>query len=223
MYKLFRAASIGIACTLLASCASTNAVLTERTQLVEYYRVFSFDGSTAPRAKMIEAARTGIAMSGVTVTDARPIPPAQMPERPGRYQATDPLKTTQFAAFAGQAAGLLKSADCQGAVWTARTIRGLGDDSAVLYLCMWEYRGGYNLDVYGNYLVTEGGISVKRLGRALAQPLVGTFEQTLERLVNDVAREMQTASGVKVLFVEGYPEPTGESWWTQSRSITSSK
>lgn len=223
MIDKLKIAGIVSACSLLASCASTNSFLAERSQLVEYYRIFSFPGTSVPRAQMIEAARTGIAKSGVRVTDSRPIPPAQMPDQSGRFRVANPMQGSQFAAMAGQAAGFLKTADCTGAVWTATTTRTVGSENAVLYLCMWEYRGGYNLDIYGNYVLKEGGISVERMARAVTKPLVGSFEETLERLVNDVAREMQTAAAVPVRYLEGHPEPTGESWWTQDRSITSQR
>lgn len=208
--------------SLLAGCASSNAFLAERVQVVEYYRIFNVPAPEADRLAMINAARTGIAKSGVRVTDTRPIPPAQRPEQPGRFQVVELLKGTQFGAMAGMVgSSRLKMAECPGSVWLGYTTRAAGSEDAALYLCLWEYAGGYQLDIYGNYILKEGGISVERLAKAVVSPLLGDFEETLERLVNDVARELQTAAGVQVVYLEGHPEPKGESWWTQNRSITS--
>lgn len=205
----------------VSSCASTNSFLAERQQVVEYYRIFNLPDSQLGRDTVINAARDGIAKSGVKVADTRPIPPRYKPAEPGRFVPVNPLAGSPMAALAAQSAAILKTASCEGAVWTAQTTRSVGSDNARLSFCIWEYQGGYSIDIYGNYILKEGGLSLERVAKAITDPLVGDFEKTLERLVNDVAREVQNASRVHIAYVEGYPEPSGESWWTQSHTITS--
>ncbi len=150
-----------------------------------------------------------------SIEDLRPIPPAKPPAEPGRFKPVALLASNSaLASFAGAAVQGLKGADCTGAVWTAKANRKIGNDSARIFVCLWEYTGGYHLDVYSTYTKTEGGLSVNALAKAVTTPVFGTFDQALETTINDMAREVQTAVGKPIRYVEGYPDPVGEPWWS---------
>ncbi len=203
----------------ISGCASFNSAISETKQVVEYYRIFSVPPGTG-RDKIISAARLGLTQNAGNIQDARPIPPAQLPATPGRFQPVSLFaQGSAFAAFAGAAAQSLKGADCTGSIWTANATRTIGNDMARIYVCLWEYTGGYHLDVYTSYMKTEGGVSVTRLAKAVVNPLVGTFEQALEKTVNDMARQVQDAATGPIRYVEGYPEPIDEPWWSKGTSI----
>lgn len=202
----------------LNGCGTMNAALNETTQTVEYYRIFDVR-TPQQRGVVIEAARKGLSRNAVNIQDTRPIPPAGRPAQPGRFTTSDPFKGTQFGALAGMAGGaMIKGVTCDGSVWMASATRSIGDATAKISLCLWEYTAGYHLDIYANYLKKEGGIGLKQFAGAAATAMVGTFEEALEKTVNDVARELQTA-GATVSYVEGYPDPIGEPWWSKSEPV----
>lgn len=208
---------VATAC-FLSACGTMNAALNETTQTVEYYRVFDVR-TPQQRGPVIEAARKGLSRNAVNIQDARPIPPAERPTQPGRFTTSDPFNGTQLGALTGRTGGaMIKGVICDGSVWMANATRTVGDATAKISLCLWEYNAGYHLDIYANYLKKEGGIGLRQLAGAAATAIVGTFEEALEKTVNDVARELQTA-GATVSYVEGYPDPIGEPWWSKSEPV----
>lgn len=213
-------AAVGAISAVLSGCATFNSTFAETQQVVEYYRIFAVPPG-APRDQIIAAARKGMTQNIASVQDARPIPPATKPTTPGRFKPVPLLaQGSAFAAFAGAAAQSLKGADCTGSIWTATATRAIGSDSARIYVCLWEYTGGYHLDVYTSYLKTEGGMGPTRLAKALVNPLVGSFEQAVEKTVNDTARAVQDAARAPIRFVEGYPDPIDEPWWSKGDNVT---
>jgi hypothetical protein len=73
-----------------------------------------------------------------------------------------------------QAGGMtLRAAKCEGAVWTSHATRTIsGYTNLNLYNCLYAYKGGYQLDVYGVFQKTSGGLS--SLTQGIASNLVGT-------------------------------------------------
>ncbi|MEK6805781.1 MAG: hypothetical protein AABY95_03935 [Pseudomonadota bacterium] len=207
-----------VSACFLTGCGTMNAALNETTQVVEYYRVFDVRTSQ-PREPIIKAARLGLERNAVNIQDSRPIPPSTLPSKPGRFTTTDPSRGSSIGALAGAYGQMLKSASCDGSVWLANATRSIGDASARIAVCVWQYTEGYHLDIYATYLKREGGIGLRQMAGSVATSIVGTFEEALEKTVNDVAREVQSATGAAVAYVEGYPEPIGEPWWAKGTAI----
>jgi hypothetical protein len=138
-----------------------------------------------------------------------------VPAEPGRFVLDD-----VGARLAGSNSGLgammqmaaaqnggmsMKAARCDGAVWTSRAQRTIsGSSNLTLYSCLYKYKAGYNLDTYAVFNKTEGG--VYQISRDIANSLVGTPEQWVNKTIVDTVRSIEKVTGAKVVRLEGQPE-----------------
>lgn len=189
-----------------------NAQLAERREAVETYHVFDIKTNASPEV-LIKAAADGLARSTNSVVQNRPLVMGnQIPATPGRFQIVDPaaaLRGTGMGSIMAMAqapgAMLLKSASCDGAVWTAKAVRDIpGSDRLDLYSCLYRYKDGYQLKVYAVFQKASGGLM--ELSRQAAQALVGTPEQWVTKTIVDTVRSIQEATRVEVVRIEGQPE-----------------
>jgi hypothetical protein len=113
-------------------------------------------------------------------------------------------------AASSQAGGTtMRIAKCDGAVWTSKATRAIpGYNNLNLYSCLYAYRGGYQLDVYGVFQKNSGGLT--GLEQGLAGGLVGTPEQWVNKTILDTVRNIASASNAQVVQIEGQPKIAGD-------------
>lgn len=204
----------------LTGCATGNSYLANRSTTVEMYHIFDIQ-TTAGTSVVTRAAADGLTQN---TSDLNQVSPLQMgksvPLEAGRFRIDDvgaKLAGTGMGAMLQMAAmqngGVsMKSASCDGAVWTSRAQRSIsGSSNLTLYSCLYKYKAGYNLDTYAVFQKTEGGIY--QVSRDIANSLVGTPEQWVNKTILDTVRAIEKATGAKVVHLEGQPElnelPTG--------------
>jgi hypothetical protein len=203
-----------IACTIgMSGCAATNQVLAKRTISAEHYRIFEIK-TDATRAAVAEAASAGLRRNVNAANESSSIPTsAELPDKPGRFKLTNPFEGTRIAAMAaasGQALAF-KLASCEGSSWMAkanRTIRGQSD--LQLTVCVWPFKGGYHVDMYGTFTKEEGGLM--QVSREMASAMVGTPEEWAEKTFLDVIRSIKQTTGAQVRLIEGQPDLKGTPW-----------
>ncbi|WOH38231.1 hypothetical protein RI844_03055 [Thalassotalea fonticola] len=207
-----------LAVSLLGSgCSTVNNTLAEKKKSVELYRIFNIQ-TNADRYAVTEAASDGLGGNVNNADEQNPIPNyTEKPVMPGRYKSVNPMKQMQgqltgFAAFAASQMGpQLKTVDCDGAIWTAKATKKADNAFNMSFnLCMWEYQGGYHLDVYANYTKEEGGLYSAIRNTTYA--IMGTPEEWAEKTVLDIVREIKSRTGAQVKFNEGYPKLNTTPW-----------
>lgn len=202
------------ATALISGCGSLNSALADRHETVEMYHIWDLKTTAQPDV-VIKAAADGLARNTNSVTQNRPLQlGVTVPDVPGRFQlidVADAFKNTGMGALmalsgsAGNAS--LKSAKCDGAIWTAKAVRTVtGSDNLNLYTCIYRYKQGYQLDMYAVFQKQSGGLA--ELARGAAQAMVGTPEQWTNKTVIDTVRAVQSATGQEVRYVEGQPQIT---------------
>jgi hypothetical protein len=206
-----------VAVTTLSGCASVNNASTEKQKSIELYRVFDIQ-TKADRYHVADAASDGLGANVSSANEKRPIVMGEKPDKPGRFKPSN-LGSSMGNQVGGMMqlamqmnssiSNMLKTVECEGAVWTATAQRKVDNAFDMSFnLCLWEYKGGYALDVYANYTKKEGGgfLGLDGLVRDAAYAISGTPEAWAEKTVLDIVREIKTRNGGEVKFVEGYPE-----------------
>jgi hypothetical protein len=201
----------------LTGCAAGNSYLANRSTTVEMYHIFDIK-TKASTSVVTSAAADGLAQN---TSDIHQVSPLQMgktvPVEPGRFVIDD-----VGAKLAGSNTGLgammqmaamqnggvtMKAAKCDDAVWTSRAQRSVaGSSNLTLYSCLYKYQAGYRLDTYAVFQKTEGGLY--QVSRDIANSLVGTPEQWVNKTILDSVRAIEKATGAKAVRLEGQPELT---------------
>lgn len=210
--KIISPLLIIVACLILSGCGTINNTLVEKNKTVEYYRIFDIK-TDASRYTVSDAASNGLGKNVNDAQEARPIPmETEPPTKPGRFKLEDPFKGTRLGVLANAGGNIgFKVATCDGAVWSAKATRDIdGDSNLTLTACLFEYKGGYHLDLYAIFGKTEGGIM--QISRNMAHAMVGTPEQWVEKTFLDIVREIKKQTGAEINFIEGYPTPSGTPW-----------
>ncbi|MGE0081840.1 MAG: hypothetical protein AB7U81_11140 [Thiohalomonadaceae bacterium] len=220
MYKLLGVLSLAVFAT---GCGTLNNALVEKTKTVEYYRIFDIK-TNADRQSVAEAASNGLGRNVNDAKEAMPIPTfSTPPDEPGRFKLVNPFEGSKMAAFAAMGGGVgLKIATCDGAVWTASAKRDIaGSDNLNITACLFQYKQGYHLDVYGTFSKKEGGLM--QISRSMAGAMVGTPEEWTEKTFLDIVRSIRTATGADVAFLEGQPKVVGTPWLDTEAPVADSK
>jgi len=194
-----------------------------KTQTVEYYRIFDIQ-TAANRQAVSKAASNGIGRNVNNVQEATPIPTSgEIPEAAGRFKLVNPFEGTKFAAFAGGAGSLgMRMATCDGAVWTAKAERNVqGSNKLNLTACLFQYKGGYHLDLYAVFTKQEGGLF--QISRDMANAVVGSPEEWTEKTFLDIVRSIYINTHADVVLLEAQPELSGTPWLDGLDTFTPSK
>ena len=214
------------ALAMLSGCAGVgyvNNALANKTQHVEYYRIYDIK-TNADRYAIADAASTGLGKNVNSATEARPIPSSsELPEKPGRFTLKDPFEgSPQMAALmSGQGLGY-KVATCSDASWTAKAVRDVpGSNNLHLTACLFPYKQGYHLDVYATFSKQEGGLM--QAVRSGVNSVVGTPEEWTEKTFVDIVREIKKETKGDVTFVEGYPKVQGTPWLDSGEQVQAAK
>jgi hypothetical protein len=203
------------ALTVLTGCATGNSYMANRSSTVEMYHIFDIK-TAAGTSAVVKAAADGLAQN---TNDIHQVTPLQMgktvPVEPGRFVIEDvgaklAASNTGLGAMMQMAAmqngGVtLKAAKCDDAVWTSRAQRSIaGSSNLTLYNCLYKYQAGYRLDTYAVFNKTEGGLY--QVSRDIANSLVGTPEQWVNKTILDTVHAIENATGAKAVRLEGQPE-----------------
>jgi hypothetical protein len=215
MHSIKHLSLLGLVTALitLAGCETTNNAFARKTQSVEYYRIFDIQ-TNANRQAVAKAASNGLGRNVNNASEALPIPTsAELPEKPGRFKLINPLAGSPLAAMAARGGGAIdfKMATCEGASWSARARRSVaGSNDLNITLCLFQYKGGYHLDMYGMFTKEEGGLM--QLSRNMAATMVGTPEEWTEKTFLDVVRSIKSVTGAEITLLEAQPEIAGTPW-----------
>jgi hypothetical protein len=205
----------------LSGCGTTNNAFSRKTQSVEYYRIFDIQ-TTASRLVVAKAASNGLGRNVNNASEALPIPSsAEVPEKPGRFKLINPLAGSPIAAMAARGGGAIdfKMATCEGATWSARARRSIAGSSDLnITLCLFQYKAGYHLDMYGMFTKEEGGLM--QLSRNMAAAMVGTPEEWTEKTFLDVVRSIKASTDADVKLLEAQPEIAGTPWLDTGDVVT---
>lgn len=199
-----------LAAAALTGCGSLNSALANRHETVEMYHVLDVKTRASPDT-MIKATVDGLAQNTGSITQNRPLQVgAKVPATPGRFELVDigqALGGTGLGAIlvAARQNAPMRAAKCEGAIWTARAVREVtGSDALTLHTCIYRYRDGYQLNVYGVFQKASGGIT--QVARSAAQAVVGTPEEWTKRTLVEAIRSVEARTGARVHYVEGQPE-----------------
>ncbi|MBT1066153.1 hypothetical protein KJY73_21435 [Bowmanella sp. Y26] len=219
--------AVAIAAAMATGCSSTmnslNNASTDKQKSIELYRVFDIK-TGADRHMVVEAASDGLGHNVQSANEKNPIVMGEKPEKPGRFKPANMAGSmgSQMGGMMQLAmqmnssfANMLKTAECDGAVWTATAQKDVDNAFSMSFnLCLWEYQGGYALDVYANYTKQEGGgfLGLDGLARKAAYAISGTPEAWAEKTVLDVVREIKKRAGGDVKYLEGYPKLETTPW-----------
>lgn len=214
---------LAVLCFALSGCASMNSMLAEKTKQVEYYRIFDIK-TNAKRAEVSKAASVGLAKNVGSANETSPIPSfSTPPAEPGRFKVVDMSNQLSgnfgaLMAMSGNKGLGLKSAQCDNAVWTANARKAVKNSwNLNLTTCLFEYQDGYHVDMYAHFTKEEGG--VLQLSRAMANAMVGSPEEWVEKTFLDVVRTIQQKTNSEISFVEGYPEMIGTPWLDSGATV----
>jgi hypothetical protein len=234
MKKILLLATAAITTTILSGCGDLNTVLADRHESEEIYHIFDAKTQASPDA-IIKAASDGVARNTNNVTSARPLnlhASKTIPTEPGRFDVIDVADELKGAGLGGMSAlmslsqgnagqNTLKQAKCPDALWTAKAVRSVpGSNRLDLYICIYRYAKGYNVDMYANFVKTSGGINA--LSQAVASAAIGTPEEWVNKTIIDTMRSIQEKTGATISHVEGQPE-LGNMPWVDKYDTTASK
>lgn len=206
--------------TLLAAAlnaaAASPAAAQDASRITEIYHVFNFE-TASPRADMIKALTDGLR---INVSDSQTITPVVMgeiPETPGKMQLVNLSDNPAFAgiaAIAGSAqSAMFKQVKCDGAVWIASAKREVRrTQQLTLTLCLFPYKTGYHLSIYGIDVLQKGGSISDRLGRAIGTAVVGQPGEWTNKTIIDTVRAVRTKTPTTVTYIEGQPAFTEKPW-----------
>lgn len=196
----------------LAGCASTNSYLADRQTTVEMYHIFDIK-TKADIATVAKAATDGLSQNTGEVTSNMPLQLGKVvPAEPGRFSIEDMStnlggtgmgKLMQIAAMQNGGIGL-KTANCNGAVWTSRAQRNIaGSSNLTLHSCLYRYKDGYHINTYAVFQKREGGFY--QVSREIANSIVGTPEEWVNKTIVDMVRTIEAKATAKISYVEGQP------------------
>lgn len=200
---------------ILAATSLSTASAQSRQASYQAYAVIDLP-TDAPKATLIDAAERVLDRYTTDLSTNRPIA-VQTPTQPGRFKLENPLAQhpmASLAALGGVSPQQFMVATCEGAVWTAQVQRAIsGSQQLRATFCLFPYRNetaaGYHLNIYASDTAQTGGNVSERLGRALANRVVGTPRDFTERMLKETVAAMETSSGAVAVLLEGEPEIPG--------------
>lgn len=189
------------AAAALTGCNSLNQTLANRHETVEMYHIYDIK-TPADTKTLAKAVANGIAQNTNSVNSAMPLQLGKaVPAEAGRFTLEDPLKGARFPGMV-----MPKVAVCNDAVWTANANRtATGSSALTLQFCLFKYQGGYHLNLYATFQKASGAA---QLPNVLAEKLVGSAEQWVNKTILDTVREVGRMPGTKVEHLEGQPDIT---------------
>ncbi len=212
---------MGLLCIMgLAACGTINSTIAEKHKTFEFYRIFNIE-TNADRDTVSDSASKGLTRWITGTDEIRPIPSyTKVPAKPGRFSFMKNQFTSGLGALAAMSGQILKVVQCKDAVWIDRGNKDIGPRGGInLTACIFKYKGGYSLDMYGTWTRNEGfTLDPLALAGKAVSAAFGSPAQWMEKVVADTTQQLKNDLHAKVTFVEGYPKPVGQPWWSQVKS-----
>ena len=195
MKRWMMAAAVGVA---LAGCSSsTGELFAARDRTVEYVRVFDLK-TDAPAPAVLHAASEGISRNINNATLATPLPATnEVLDQPGRFKLAE-------------TPGAARGPSCDGASWTATARPDVRGQDVHIVACLYQYKTGYHLNMYGAFNKKEGGWLA--WPRRATGYVFGTPEQFIDKTMLDLVRTIRESTKAQVALVEARPEVAGTPW-----------
>lgn len=196
----------------LSGCAGANSYLANRSTTVEMYHIFDIKTSVNT-ATIAKATTSGLSQNTNDIREAMPLQLGKaVPKVPGRFTLKEIASV-----FGGSGGALLqmaqmqggnismKVASCEDSVWNSKATRTIsGSSDLQLYSCLYKYKDGYNLNMYAVFTKQEGGLY--QISQTVANSIVGTPEQWVNKTIMDTVRSIEKATSAKAVHLEGQPE-----------------
>lgn len=213
MKKMFFALPALISMLSLQGCGTLNNALSEKTTSTEYFRVYNITTNSSVKT-IADAASNGIGKDITGMQSAFPISTSgEIPDKPAYMNLVNPLQGSALAAFAGGAGNIgIKVASCDGAVWTSNARTSFDGNSAKYFaLCLFPYKGGYQLDIYGDLTTKTGGLM--QIDRTIVNAALGSPEEFMDKSFNDALMSIhESIPDATIQFVRGEPAPGPLPW-----------
>jgi len=214
---MYRTVSV-VALVLLAGCAST----TPTYQTESSYVIYDVQPVTIDRNLLLDAITKAVQKHTSQVRVSREIPPAELPEKPGRFVLKDPFANSNMAALLAASGQSTKIPVCEAPLMTIASVdssmSNYGEKTS-FFLCVLPYKSGYHIDIYSTYSRASGGLSSAALGAALARSVVGDSSQFIPRAMNEVRTAAENLGG-NVTIVDSYiPESFKGAFIDQAASL----
>ena len=201
------------AASMLSACGTISNSLVEKTTHVEFFRIYDLKTQSSFEA-IANAASNGVGKDINNMQSDFPINTSgAIPDKPRYMTLTNPFAGSPLGALT-EAAGSVRMniATCDGAVWTAMSSRAnngnFGDN---ITLCLFPYKGGYQLDMYGALTQQSGGLM--QFSRAIVNSALGSPREFMEKAFNDTLVSIHDAvPDAQLSFVRGEPAPSSLPW-----------
>ncbi len=151
---------------------------------------------------MASAIKRALQSNTQSVRIVEDLPPYPLPEAAPRFQLVNPFgKSSGFAALAGN----IKVPTCDGALVYAQaqdsSMSSYGENTQ-FYTGLWQYEGGYHVDVYTQFDIETGGL--ENLGVDLMREILGDSSQFIPRTIKSIKDNLESLNASAKL-VTAYP------------------
>jgi hypothetical protein len=191
-----------LASLAMAGCQSTSMTKTKETKKSYVVYDIKVDKTVSP-TDMAKAIKTALQSSTSSVRIVEDLPPYPLPETAPRFQLTNPFgKNSALSALSGG----MKIPTCDGALVYAQaadTSMSQHGENTQFYTCLWQYSGGYHVDIYTQFQIESGGID--NLGKDLVRGFMGDSSQFIPRTIGNIKTNLE-ALNVKPTLVNAYPD-----------------
>lgn len=196
-----------IALALIASlglmgCQNTSLTKTKETK--RSYAVFDLKvADNVSSTDMAKAIKTALQSNTSSVKITEDLPPYPLPKESPRFQLVNPFAGN--SALSALAGGALRMPTCDGAlVYAQATDSSMNShgENTQFYTCLWQYEGGYHVDIYAQFDIVTGGL--ENLGRDLVRGVMGDSSQFIPRTIASI-RDNLNALNAETTLVTAYP------------------
>lgn len=194
-----------VAMVVLSGCAS----MTPTHQTESAFVIFDVKPGTLERGKVMDNVANAVKKHASNARITRDIPPAVLPDTPGRFELVEPFAKSKVGALMSAQGQTMKVPVCKDSVLTMNTAdnsmaqRG---EKTSFFLCVMPYMTGYSVNIYATYTKASGGLSPTALGASLAQSVLGDSSQFIPRAMNDVRTALEGIGGQVTTVDEYVPE-----------------
>ncbi|WP_085342572.1 hypothetical protein [Vibrio sp. ArtGut-C1] len=194
-------AAVVFASLALTGCKSTSMAKTKETKKSYVVYNVQVDDSVSP-TQMSQAIKEALQANTDSVRIVEDLPPYPLPKKAPRFQLTNPFGKSAMAALAGG----MKIPTCDGALVYAQaadsSMSSYGENTQ-FYTCLWQYEGGYHVDVYTQFQIESGGLS--NLGVDMVRGIMGDSSQFIPRTIGSIKQNLEALSA-KTTLVTAYPD-----------------
>lgn len=190
--------------TLLGLIGCTSATLTKTHETKRSFAIFDLQvPQHIESSDLTLAIKTALQSASDRVKIFEDLPPASLPEVPSRFRLVSPFgNNTSFSAIAEND---YKIPSCHGAlVFAKATIIASGNTNSYtqLYTCLWQYKGGYHLDVYSQ--LDTRNWNPNKPQDVLVRDRWDSYDQFIPRTITRLLANLEQLS-TKVALKNAYP------------------